>query len=117
VSIITPDPPQKQTLVDPIVVLFFSVLLVLLVLAISIANGSDFVERILQTNDSTPAGITLHSEVSFASDQLYWREHCDSGWSSDSACDAIVARTQGCSVSVVSAYCSAYESYLHELDK
>jgi hypothetical protein len=116
-SIITSNRPKKQTLVDPIFVLFFSVLLVLLVLAMAAANGSSFVERILQTNDSAPAGLTLNSEVSFASDQLYWSEHCDSGWSSDSACDAIVARAQACSASVNSAYCSAYESYLLELSK
>lgn len=116
-SIITSNQPKRQALVDPIFVLFFSVLLVLLVLAISAANGSYLIERIWQTNDSAPAGLTLNSEVSFASDQLYWSEYCDSGWSSDSACDAIVARTQACSASVDSAYCSAYESYLLELNK
>jgi hypothetical protein len=115
-SIITSNQPKKQTLVDPIFILFFSVLLVLLVFAISAANGNYLVEKLLQTNDNAPAGLSLNSTVSFASDKLYWSEYCDSGWSADAACDAIVARTQACSTSVDSAYCSAYESYLQELN-
>ena len=114
-SIITSNQQKRQS-VDPIFILFFSVLLVLLVFAISAANGNYFVERLLQTNDSAPAGLSLNSQVSFAVDQRYWSESCDSGWSSDAACDAIVARTQACSASVDSAYCSAYESYLQEFN-
>ena len=113
-SLITSNQQKRQSYIDPIFVLFFSVLLVLLIFAISAANGNYFVEKLLQTNDSAPAGLTLNSEVSFATDQRYWSESCDSGWSSDAACDAIVARTQACSVSVDSAYCSSYESYLQE---
>jgi len=115
-SLITSNQQKRQSSVDPIFILFFSVLLVLLVFAISAANGNYFVEKLLQTNDSAPAGLTLNSQVSFATDQRYWSENCDSGWSSDSACDAIVARTQACSASVDSAYCSAYESYLQEFN-
>jgi hypothetical protein len=113
-SIITSNQQKRQSVVDPIFILFFSVLLVLLVLAISAANGNYFVEKLLQTNESAPAGLSLNSQVSFATDQRYWSEHCESGWSADTACDAIVARAQACSASVDSAYCSAYESYLQE---
>src|ERR671925_1627476 len=96
-SIITSNQQKRQSFVDPIFILLFSVLLVLLVFAISAANGNYFVERLLQTNDSAPAGLSLNSQVSFAVDQRYWSESCDSGWSSDAACDAIVARTPACS--------------------
>jgi hypothetical protein len=113
-SLITSNQQKRQSYIDPIFVLFFSVLLVLLIFAISAANGSYFVEKLLQTSGSAPAGLTLNSQVSFAADQRYWSESCDSGWSSDAVCDAIVARTQACSVSVDSVYCSSYESYLQE---
>jgi hypothetical protein len=115
-SILTSNQQKRQSSLDPIFVLFFSVWLVLLVFAISAANGNYFVEKVPQTYDSAPAGLSLNSQVLFASDQRYWSEYCVSGWSSDATCDAIVARTQACSVSVDSAYCSTYESYLQELD-
>ena len=113
-SIITSNQPKRQTVVDPIFVLFISVLVVLLVFAFTAANRN-LIGNLLQTSVNAPAGLSIDSEVSFASDQRYWSEYCDSGWSSDSACDAIVARSQSCTASVDSAYCSAYESYLQEL--
>jgi hypothetical protein len=113
-SIITSNQPKRQSIVDPIFILFVSVLVVLLVFAFTAANRN-LIGNMLQTYDSAPAGLTLNSEVSFATDLNYWSESCDSGWSSDSVCDAIMARTQACSASVDSAYCSAYESYLQEL--
>jgi hypothetical protein len=60
--------------------------------------------------------LSLNSEVSFASDQQYWSKSCESGWSADATCDAIVARTQSCSISADSAYCSSYKSYLEDLN-
>lgn len=112
-SIITSNQQKRQSIVDPIFLLFISVLVVLLVFAFAAANRS-LIGNLLQTHDNAPAGLTLNSEVSFASDQRYWAESCDSGWSSDSACDAILARSQSCTASVDSDYCSAYESYLQE---
>jgi hypothetical protein len=113
-SIITSNQTKRQTLVDPIFILFFSVLAVLLVFAVAAANR-DLIGNMLQTSDNTPAGLVLNSQVSFSSDQAYWSEYCDSGWSSNATCDAIEARTQACSASIDSVYCSAYESYLQEL--
>jgi cbb3-type cytochrome oxidase cytochrome c subunit len=116
-SIITSNQPKRQISIDPIFILFFSVLLVLLVFAISAANGSSLVEKVLQTRDNAPAaGVSLNTQVSFAADQLYWSENCESGWSEDATCEAIVARTQSCSISVDSTYCSAYENYLQEFN-
>ena len=113
-SIITSNEPKRQSIVDPIFILFISVLVVLLVFAVSAANRN-LIGSMLQTYDNIPAGLSLNSEVSFASDQRYWAEYCDSGWSSNAVCDAIVARAQSCTASVDSAYCSAYETYLQEL--
>ena len=115
-SIITSNQTKRQTVVDPIFVLFVSVLVVLLVFAFTAANRN-LIGNLLQTSVNPPAGLSLNSEVSFASDQRYWSEYCDSGWSSDSVCDAIVARAQSCTASVESAYCSAYENYLQEFSK
>lgn len=113
-SIITSNQSKRQSIVDPIFILFVSVLVVLLVFAFSAANRN-LIGNVLQTYENAPAGLSLNSEVSFATDQRYWSEYCDSGWTSDAACDAIVARAQSCTASVDSAYCSAYESYLQEL--
>jgi hypothetical protein len=113
-SIITSNQPKRQSIVDPIFILFVSVLVVLLVFAFTAANRN-LIGNLLQTYDNAPAGLTLNSEVSFATDLSYWSEYCDSGWSSNSTCDAIMARTQACSTSVDSQYCSAYKSYLQEL--
>ena len=114
-SIITSNEPKRQTMIDPILIMFISVLIVLLVFAVSAANRN-LIGSMLQTYDNVPAGLSLNSEVSFAADQRYWAEYCDSGWSSNAVCDAIVARSQACTASVDSAYCSAYEKYLQELD-
>lgn len=116
-SIITSNQTKRQAIVDPIFILFFSVLLVLLVFAVSTANRYYFTGDIMQTYENAPAGLSLNSEVSFSTDQMYWSEYCDSGWSSDSLCDAIVARVQSCTASVDSAYCSAYKSYLEEFKR
>jgi hypothetical protein len=113
-SIITSNQPKRQSIVDPIFILFISVLVVFLVFAFSAANRN-LIGNALQTYDTAPAGLSLNTEVSFASDLRYWSENCDSGWSSDSACDAIFARAQSCTVSVNSAYCSDYKSYLQQL--
>jgi hypothetical protein len=113
-SIITSNQSKRESILDPIFLLFISVLVVLLVFAVAAANRNYFIANVLQTYDSAPAGLSLNSEVSFSSDQRYWSEYCDSGWTSDSACDAIVARAQSCTASVDSTYCSAYESYLQE---
>ena len=115
-SIITSNQPKRQTLIDPIFILFVSVVVVLLIFAFTAANRN-LIGNVLQTSVNAPSGLSLNSEVSFASDQRYWSEYCDSGWSSDPVCDAIVARAQSCTASVESAYCSAYENYLQEFSK
>jgi len=116
-SIISSNQQKRHTTIDPILILFSSVLLVLLVFAISAGHGNYFLEKVLQPRNSVPAGISVNSQVSFAADKLYWSEYCESGWSTDAICDAIVARAQACSISAESAYCSAYESYLQEFNR
>ena len=115
-SIITSKQTKRQTVVDPILILFVSVLVVLLVFAFTVANRDLFTSNVNQNTDSITVGLSLNSNVSFAADERYWDANCSTGWSSDAGCDAIVARTQACSVSVDSAYCSAYENYLQQFD-
>lgn len=113
-SIFTSNQQKRQSVVDPIFILFFFVLVVLLIFAFS-ATNRNLVGNVLQTIEGAPAASSLSRNVSFSADQQYWAEYCDSGWSADSECDAIFARAQACTASVDSAYCSAYESYLQEL--
>ena len=115
-SIITSNQGKRQSIVDPIFILFVSVLVVLLVFAFSAANRN-LIGNVLQIHESAPAGLSLNSEVLFASDLRYWSEYCDSGWSSNSVCEAIVARTQSCAASVDSVYCATYDEYLKNLSK
>lgn len=115
-SIITSNQSKRQTIVDPILILFVSVLVVLLVFAFTIANRDFFTSNILQGSDTASAGLSLNSNVSFAADERYWDANCNTGWSTDAVCDAIVARTQACSVSVDSAYCSSYKNYIQQSD-
>jgi hypothetical protein len=65
--------------------------------------------------DSTTASISTNTTYSFSTDQQYWAINCSHGWSSDSTCDEIVTRSQSCSISGESAYCSAYNNYLRQL--
>jgi len=60
---------------------------------------------------------TSNVNYSFTADQQYWSANCSHGWSSDATCDNIVARSQACSISAESAYCSEYTSYLEQFPK
>ena len=115
-SIITSNQSKRQTVVDPILILFVSVLVVLLVFAFTVANRDFFTSNVLQTSEIAPAALSLNSNVSFAADERYWDANCSTGWGSDAVCDAIVARTQSCSVNLDSAYCSAYKNYMAQSD-
>ena len=62
--------------------------------------------------------LSAGSQISFAADAQYWDVNCSHGWTSDAACDTLVARTQACEISAASAYCSEYKTYLRQfLDK
>jgi hypothetical protein len=59
-----------------------------------------------------PAPLSAANNVVFVSDLKYWNANCSHGWASNSTCSEIVARTQSCTTSVDSAYCSEYAHYL-----
>jgi hypothetical protein len=116
-SIITSNRQERHDVVDPIFILFFSALAVLTIFALSIGNLSDLVEGVLGYFSSAPASLSVNHEPSFASDQKYWDANCTGKWSSDPMCEAIVARTQSCSISVDSVYCSNYDNYMRNFRK
>jgi hypothetical protein len=66
--------------------------------------------------DRAQAGVS-NVTYSFTADQQYWSANCSHGWTSDTTCDNIVTRSQACSISTESAYCSEYESYLEQSAK
>jgi hypothetical protein len=116
-STISPNQTKSQGLIDPIFILAVLVVILTFVVFAPANNLYNSVENTLGSFGNTAAGLTASSVVSFSSDQQYWEENCSRGWSSDATCDVIVQRTQYCSVSVESAYCSAYDKYLQALAK
>lgn len=113
-SILTSKQQKSHVLIDPILILFFSALVLLTFFALFTGNVRDFVSDALGSIDKAPATLSINSQPSFAADQQYWEANCSRGWSSDSMCENIVLRSQSCSVSSESAYCSEYNRYLQE---
>jgi hypothetical protein len=64
--------------------------------------------------DRTQGSFATKANYSFSADQQYWSANCSHGWSSNSTCDDIVTRSQACSISAESAYCSEYGNYLKQ---
>ena len=114
-STITSKHGKRQAIVDPTFLLAFLVLiLALLAFTPFTANLYNSVGNAVGSFETWSASLSASPVVSFNSDLQYWEQNCSHGWSSATTCDAIVARSQSCSVSVASAYCSAYESYLEQ---
>jgi hypothetical protein len=112
-SIISSKPTKKHAVVDPVFVLLFLVLvLALLVFAPLTDSMSDSFRSTFASLGNSSTNLSAKSEASFASDLKYWDTYCSKGWNSDAVCDAIVARSQSCAISVDSVYCSQYENYL-----
>jgi len=104
---------KRQDLVDPVLV-FLVLILALLVLAPFTGKAYNPFGNLLPAFGSASHSSPLKSEFSFSADQRYWAANCSHGWSSDLVCDAIESRTQSCSISADSAYCSAYATYLKQ---
>jgi hypothetical protein len=112
-STISSKQEKRHGLVDPVYALVFLILILALLLVGPFAgNASSSISGALGALSGAPAVLSDSSEVSFTADQQYWDANCTGGWSSDSACGAIVQRVQSCSISTASAYCSAYDLYL-----
>jgi len=107
---------KKQDLVDPIVVLLFVTLLCALV-AFGPLNGNmhSSAPNTLAMNGVSADNAFSGVGASFALDLQYWSANCNHGWTSDSACDTLVSRTQWCSLGVGSAYCLEYDAYLQRI--
>ena len=117
-SILSSEQTQKNSLlVDS---LFVCLVLTLILLILVPSNWSLYgsVRTAPGSQESTHPDLLTGGNISFAADQQYWDANCNHGWSSGARCDSIVARSQFCSVSVNSVYCSEYKNYLQgRLDK
>jgi hypothetical protein len=111
-SIITTKQHKRQGIVDPIFILFFVALFILSIFAVSTGDVQHVVEDVLESMSGAPASLSVSNQPSVTIDQRYWAANCSEGWSSDLMCDTIVTRTQSCSISDKSVYCSDYKNYL-----
>jgi hypothetical protein len=113
-SIITSKRQKRHILVDPILVLFFATLILLMFFAVLTGNIENTLNSWLVTFDDASTNLSANSTPSFAADQRYWEANCSHGWTSGSACEDIALRSQSCVISVESAYCSAYKDYMKQ---
>jgi hypothetical protein len=95
------------------VFVFLALILTLLVIPFT-GNLYNSFNTALGPVNSTHASISTNTNYSFSADQQYWSANCSHGWSSNSTCDEIVTRSQSCSISAESAYCSEYGNYLKQ---
>jgi hypothetical protein len=95
------------------VFVFLALILTLLVIPFT-GNLYNSLNTALGPVNSTHASISTNVNYSFSADQQYWSANCSHGWSSNSTCDDIVLRSQSCSISAESAYCSEYSNYLKQ---
>src|SRR5687768_8355194 len=117
-STISSRQEKRHGHLDPILVLVsLTLILALLVFAPPPGNVHNFNSGAFGTLGSLDTGIAAGSIISFASDQQYWDANCSHGWSSDSTCDNIFRRAQSCMISLASAYCSEYDTYLQQFRK
>lgn len=116
-SIITSKQEKRHILVDPIFVLFLATVILLMFFAALTGSIEHTLDSWLLTFDDAPTNLSTNSTPSFAADQRYWESNCSHGWSSDSTCDDIELRSQGCVDGINSIYCSEYKSYLQNFAK
>ena len=106
---------KRQVALNPNIILALVVLILALVVFTPFAgNIYNSLGTALGTVDSTHANISTNANYSFSADQQYWSANCSHGWSSNSTCDNIVTRSQACSISAESAYCTEYGNYLKQ---
>lgn len=117
-STITTKQAKTQGLIDPVFVLTLLVLLLTFAILMPLNHGaSNNFGNLFGSFGTTSMELTASKTVSFAADQAYWNANCDSGWSSNETCDAIVQRSQSCAISAESAYCTEYQNYLKNFAK
>ena len=114
-STISSKPTKTYKPVDFISVFVFLALILTLLVVPFTGNIYTSLSTALDNVDSTQANVSSTISYSFLADQGYWAANCSHGWSSNSTCDEIVVRSQSCSISAESAYCSEYSNYLKQL--
>ena len=113
-STLSSKPRKTYKPIDLIsIFVFLTVILTLLVVPFT-GNIYTSLSTALDNMNSTQANVSSTISYSFSADQQYWTANCSHGWSSNSTCDEIVARSQSCSISAESAYCSEYSNYLKQ---
>jgi hypothetical protein len=110
-STISSRPTKRYSIVDLMTIFVFFILLFTLFVIPFTGN----LYSSLVTTNRTNASVSTNAGYSFSADHQYWTANCSRGWSSNSTCDEIVVRSQSCSISTESAYCSAYDKYLKQL--
>ncbi|RPJ21694.1 MAG: hypothetical protein EHM33_25455 [Chloroflexi bacterium] len=113
-SIMSLKHTKKYTLNIDLLFALFALTLALLILVPSNENLYISILNAPGALDRPRATLLTSGDVSFAADQQYWAANCGQEWSSDARCNSIVARTQSCSTSAASGYCSEYKNYLRE---
>jgi len=113
-STISSKPTKTYKPVDLISVFVFLALILTLLVMPFTGTLYNSLSTALGTVDNTHARVSANVNYSFSADQQYWSANCSHGWSSNSTCDDIVLRSQSCSISAESAYCSEYSNYLKQ---
>jgi len=113
-STLSSKPTKTYRPVDLISVFVFLALILTLLVIPFTGNLYNSLGTVLGNGNSTNASVSTDLGYSFSADQQYWTANCSHGWSSNSTCDEIVTRSQACSISADSAYCSEYDNYLKQ---
>lgn len=106
---------KSENLIDPI--LIFAYIVIVGILMVSGFNNNrqyGYLSRTWGTQNHAYIDISASTNVSFASDEGYWKANCSHGWAKNSTCDGIVLRAQSCSFTIASTYCSNYADYLQQ---
>ena len=113
-STLSSKPTKALRPVDFISVFVFLALILTLLVIPFTGNLYSSLSATLGNGNSSNASVSTGATYSFSADQQYWAANCSHGWSSNSTCDEIVVRSQSCSISAESVYCSEYGSYLKQ---
>jgi|SRR5690349_23922166 len=113
-STFSSKPTKTYRPIDLISVFIFLALILTLLAIPFTGNLYSSLSTALGSAGSPHAGISTTTNYSLSADQKYWSANCSHGWSSNSTCDDIVTRSQSCSISTDSAYCSEYDNYLKQ---
>lgn len=105
---------KRYTPADSMSIVVLLVLIVTLLIAPFTAEIYESLGAALGNLRTAPVSLSAKSDAVFVVDLQYWNANCSNGWSSDLTCDAIVARSQSCAISLDSAYCSEYNNYLQQ---